>query len=94
MKKLSKKQKEMNQLKTILLELRITKKYLLSPEVVVGYKVNGEPYGDSYVNKQNEGISLVGKYTGSDLCYLYNAIEKLEDIVNPPSIKVNNEVDN
>lgn len=64
-------------LRDILSNLITAQKYILKENVLICRKDNGKPYGTSYVNKEGTGISEMNKHIGIDLCYLYNAINKL-----------------
>lgn len=71
---------------TIALEFaRKAKKYLEKDSTVVATKML--PHGLSFYNKDGEGITPLQKFAGSDLCYLLNAIDRLEGIVAAHAIK-------
>ena len=81
-------QKQRKDLEKILSDLKTAKKYLLKDETLVCRKTRGAPYGTDYVNKTGEGIGSMNKQIGTDLCYLYNSIDALENMLNPVEVPI------
>lgn len=78
-------QKEAAILQNILSDLKTAEKYIQRTDIEL-CRLNKMPYGTSYINKEGQGVDIINKHIGSDLCYLYNAIRKLENILQPANI--------
>lgn len=61
--------------------------YLSEPDLKICQVDKGTPYGTSYVNKEGVGLSEFCKFTGSNLCYLLRAKEKLVELFNKYRVK-------
>jgi len=76
--KLNKKEKQA--LTTALANLAKGVEYLKSDRVIMCHS-NKSPNHFSYINKQGQGIDEMNKFIGSDLCYLYRALEALQQVI-------------
>ena len=72
--------KDSKRLYAILEDMEKTQEYLLKPTVHVGVE-NKCPNGLSYTNRDGISIDSINKYVGSNLCYLYNAINRLKGLL-------------
>ena len=83
---LAKKQK--SDLISMLSDLERVKHYIVKDSTVVACKTSITSMPENtYLNKKTgEQIVTFNKHIGTELCYLYNAIDKLKYIINPPVI--------
>lgn len=78
--------KDTAQLQNILSDMKTARKYIMKPQTLICSNVL--PNLTSYYNKAGEGITPMTKECGSELCYLFNAIDKLERFLNPVQVEV------
>lgn len=79
-KKLSRKEKDL--LLSALNDLSKAEKFILNDKTILGCR-HKTIYGDSFINKNGEAIGVYNKHIGSDICYLFNAIRSLKNILEP-----------
>lgn len=77
-KKLNKKEKLL--LNSILKDLYKAEEFILRQEIRL-CRVDQMPYGTSFINKEGKSLSEINKHVGSDLCYMYNAIDRLQNLL-------------
>lgn len=74
--------RETLKLNNILWRMKAAKEYLAKDETVICMKVKN-PYGTSFVNKEGKALDEMTKFVGSDLNQLNNAIDCLQELLNP-----------
>lgn len=82
MSKLTKKQEA--DLTTVLAFMKKAKKFIEQDRIFICS--NTLPNSLSYYDKDGNGITPMSKFVGSELCYLLNAIDRLESVLNPTVI--------
>lgn len=72
--------KEKQSLESVLYDLKRAKNYILKDNTIIAGKTNITSMPENtYLNKKDgEQIVVFNKHIGTELCYLYNAIERLE----------------
>lgn len=77
--------KQKRELESILHNLKAARKFLTRKDIKVCTTML--PHLQSYYHKDGEGITPISIGCGSEIVYLWTAIEKLDKFLNPEPIK-------
>lgn len=65
-----------------IVNLKKAKSFILRKDIHLCLETNCKN-SKTYINREDKGLNSVRKEYGSELCYLYKAIDSLELLINP-----------